>query len=208
MTEPQTIATVETRAEGERRTLVFVRDLRHAPERVWRMLTEPGELRAWAPYTADRSLAQPGDVTLTMFKNAQEEADELPASVTRAVPPRLLEYPLGDDNLLWELEPAGAGTRRPGVPAGAGADRLLDLRPRRVQVAEPARDPGRLAGPGRAAIQHHDLRAAPHQRVRGSESDDARAHHHDLGFPCHSSGEPTRHGASPCLAKGRKATMP
>jgi uncharacterized protein YndB with AHSA1/START domain len=111
MTEPQTIATVETRAEGDRRTLVFVRDLRHAPERVWRMLTEPGELRAWAPYTADRSLAQPGDVTLTMFKNAQEEADELPASVTRAEPPRLLEYTLGDDNLLWELEPAGAGTR-------------------------------------------------------------------------------------------------
>jgi uncharacterized protein YndB with AHSA1/START domain len=111
MTDPQTLAEVETRIEADRPTLVFVRDLRHAPERVWRMLTEPDELRGWAPYTADRSLAQPGDVTLTMFANAHDEADKLPASVTRAEPPRVLEYTLGGDNLLWELEPAGAGTR-------------------------------------------------------------------------------------------------
>jgi uncharacterized protein YndB with AHSA1/START domain len=110
--------------EGERHTLVFVRELSHAPERVWKMLTEPEELRAWAPYAADHSLAQPGDVTLTMFKNAHEEADELHASVTRAESPRVLAYTLGGDDLLWELEPIGSGTRLTLSHTVAGPDWL------------------------------------------------------------------------------------
>jgi uncharacterized protein YndB with AHSA1/START domain len=98
-------------AEGERRTLVFVRDLRHPPERVWTALTDPEQLRAWSPYTADRSLARPGDATLTMFAGADEEGDRLPATVSRAEPPRVLEYTLGSDLLRWQLEPHGEGTR-------------------------------------------------------------------------------------------------
>jgi uncharacterized protein YndB with AHSA1/START domain len=137
---------VQYRAEGDRWTLVFVRDLRHAPDRVWTALTEPDQLSAWAPYTADRSLARTGDATLTMFAGADEEADRLPASVTRAEPPRLLEYTLGPDFLRWELEPVDAGTRLtlshtvagrdwlPKVAAGWHlcldvAERLLDERP-------------------------------------------------------------------------------
>ena len=111
MTERETLADVQTRADGDRRTLIFVRELRHAPEHVWSALTEPDRLRAWSPYTADRSLARPGDVTITMFASAGEEADSMPASVIRAEPPRMLEYTLGADRLRWELEPSGAGTR-------------------------------------------------------------------------------------------------
>jgi uncharacterized protein YndB with AHSA1/START domain len=146
MTEARPLDRVQYRAEGDRWTLVFVRDLRHAPDRVWTALTEPDQLSAWAPYTADRSLARPGDATLTMFAGADEEADRLPASVTRAEPPRLLEYTLGPDFLRWELEPVDAGTRLtlshtvaghdwlPKVAAGWHlcldvAERLLDERP-------------------------------------------------------------------------------
>jgi uncharacterized protein YndB with AHSA1/START domain len=146
MTEARPLDHVQYRAEGDRWTLVFVRDLRHAPDRVWTALTEPDQLSAWAPYTADRSLARTGDATLTMFAGADEEADRLPASVTRAEPPHLLEYTLGPDFLRWELEPVDAGTRLtlshtvagrdwlPKVAAGWHlcldvAERLLDERP-------------------------------------------------------------------------------
>ena len=111
MTDRTDLDDVRYDAEVGVHTLVFVRDLRHPPERVWTALTEPDELRGWSPYTADRSLARQGDVTLTMFAGAEKEADELPAAVIRAEPPHVLEYTLGEDRLLWELEPSGAGTR-------------------------------------------------------------------------------------------------
>ena len=122
MTDARQLDDVHARADGDRWTLVFVRELRHSPERVWTALTEPEELPAWSPYTADRSLATPGDATLTMFAGAEEEADRLPASVTLAEPPHLLEYTLGSDLLLWELEPAGTGTRLTLSHTVAGAD--------------------------------------------------------------------------------------
>ncbi len=89
-------------------TLVFVRDLRHPPARVWTALTEPGQLRAWAPFVPDRDLAGTGPVTLTML-DADDPADR--ATVRRAEPPTLLEYTWGEDLLRWELAAAGAGTR-------------------------------------------------------------------------------------------------
>ena len=48
--------------QGERWTLVLVRDLAHAPARVWEALTEPEHLRQWAPFDAAHSLARPGPV--------------------------------------------------------------------------------------------------------------------------------------------------
>ncbi len=65
--EPGPLADVERRADGDRWTLVFVRVLRHAPDRVWAALTEPAQLEAWAPFTADRDLGSTGDATLTMI---------------------------------------------------------------------------------------------------------------------------------------------
>jgi hypothetical protein len=44
--EPSPPADVERREHGDRWTLVFVRVLRHAPERVWAALTEPAQLEA------------------------------------------------------------------------------------------------------------------------------------------------------------------
>jgi len=96
-------ATVE-RKEGDKWTLVLVRDLRHPPDKVWRALTEPAELREWAPFEAGGSLANAGaTVTLTWVGTGRP----VETAVTRAEAPRALEY--GD--LRWELEAAGGGTR-------------------------------------------------------------------------------------------------
>ena len=46
--------------DGEKWTLVLVRELRHSPEKVWRALTDPAHLREWAPFDADGSLSAVG----------------------------------------------------------------------------------------------------------------------------------------------------
>src|SRR5262249_2272273 len=57
----------EYHADGDRWTLVYVRALRHPPERVWDALTEPDQVAEWAPFTASRDLGRTGDATLTMI---------------------------------------------------------------------------------------------------------------------------------------------
>src|SRR5205085_2608585 len=37
----------DVRKDGDRWTLILVRELRHAPERVWEALTDPAQLREW-----------------------------------------------------------------------------------------------------------------------------------------------------------------
>jgi uncharacterized protein YndB with AHSA1/START domain len=96
--------------DGEKWTLVLVRELRHAPDKVWRALTDPAHLREWAPFDADASLGTAGaTVNLTAVGAPTPTVSE--TRVTRADAPRLLEYTWGGQDLRWELEPAGAGTR-------------------------------------------------------------------------------------------------
>jgi uncharacterized protein YndB with AHSA1/START domain len=100
-------ATVEK--HGSRYTLVFVRELRHSPERVWRALTAREELREWAPFDADRDLGTTGPATLAMIGGPSDELS--PCTVSVADSPRLLEYTWENDVLRWELAPTAAGTR-------------------------------------------------------------------------------------------------
>jgi len=93
----------QVRKDGDKWTLILVRELRHSPEQVWHALTDPAQLREWAPFVVDASLGKPGSVHLTWVGNPQA----LETRVTRAEAPRLLEY--GD--IRWELEPSGTGTR-------------------------------------------------------------------------------------------------
>jgi uncharacterized protein YndB with AHSA1/START domain len=91
-------------------TLILVRELRHAPEKVWQALTEPSQLREWAPFDADASLAAAGTtVKLTTVGAPASQASE--AKIARAEAPRLLEYNWGGQEIRWQLEPLGAGTR-------------------------------------------------------------------------------------------------
>jgi uncharacterized protein YndB with AHSA1/START domain len=104
---PGPAAGAEVRKDGDRWTLILVRELRHPPAKVWRALTEPEHLRQWAPFDADRSLGTVGTAMLTTVGTPQVAETR----VTRAEEPRLLDYTWGQMELRWELEPLGNGTR-------------------------------------------------------------------------------------------------
>jgi uncharacterized protein YndB with AHSA1/START domain len=99
----------QARKDGEKWTLIVARELRHPPELVWEAITDPAHLHEWAPFDADRSLAAAGPVTLTTVGTPAPQITE--NRVTRAEAPRLLEYTWGGNELRWELEPLGGGTR-------------------------------------------------------------------------------------------------
>jgi uncharacterized protein YndB with AHSA1/START domain len=94
---------------GDRWSLIFVRDLRHPPAKVWAALTDPARLDQWAPFTAARDLSTTGETTLTMVDGP--DRTELAATVRRAEAPVLLEYTWGGDLLRWELAETAEGTR-------------------------------------------------------------------------------------------------
>ena len=93
----------QVRKDGEKWTLILVRNLRRGREKVWQALTDPAHLREWAPFEVDGSLDTVGTVKLTWVGTPMA----LETRVTRADAPNVLEY--GD--LRWELEPVGSGTR-------------------------------------------------------------------------------------------------
>ena len=94
----------------EKWTLVLVRELRHSPEKVWQALTDPAQLREWAPFDADGSLGTVGNsVKLTTVAAPKLTVSE--ARVTRADAPNVLEYNWGDHDMRWQLESTGDGTR-------------------------------------------------------------------------------------------------
>ncbi len=98
------------RKEGERWKLILVRELRHSPEKVWQSLTDPAHLREWAPFEADRSLGTAGaKVKLTTVAAPKPMVTE--TTVTRAEIPKVLEYGWGGNDMRWELEALGGGTR-------------------------------------------------------------------------------------------------
>ncbi|HJW96453.1 MAG TPA: SRPBCC family protein [Thermoanaerobaculia bacterium] len=100
----------EVQKDGDKWTLVLTRELRHAPEKVWRALTEPAQLREWAPFDADGDLGATGSkVKLTTVGAPSPQVSE--TTVTRAEAPKLLEYNWGGQDIRWQLEPLGGGTR-------------------------------------------------------------------------------------------------
>jgi uncharacterized protein YndB with AHSA1/START domain len=107
--KPGPAAGAEVRKDGDTWTLVLVRELRHPPTKVWQALTEPTQLSQWAPFDADRSLATVGAVKLTTIGAPKAIVSE--TRVTRADAPKLLEYKWGDNDMRWQLEPLGDGTR-------------------------------------------------------------------------------------------------
>src|SRR5205823_13918759 len=100
----------QVRKEGEKWTLVLVRELRHTPRKVWQALTDPAQLREWAPFEADGSLGTVGaTVKLTTVGAPSPYVSE--TTVTRAAAPKALEYNWGGFDIRWELE-AFAGDRK------------------------------------------------------------------------------------------------
>ena len=94
----------QVRKDGEKWTLILVRELRHPPEKVWQALTGPAHLREWAPFEVDGSLDTAGTTVKLTWAGTPTPID---TRVTRADAPKVLEY--GD--IRWELEAVGGGTR-------------------------------------------------------------------------------------------------
>jgi uncharacterized protein YndB with AHSA1/START domain len=94
----------EVQKNGEKWTLILVREMRHAPEKVWQALTDPAHLREWAPFEADTSLATAGNTVKLTWVGTPTSFE---TRVTRADAPKALEY----NDMRWQLEPLGSGTR-------------------------------------------------------------------------------------------------
>jgi uncharacterized protein YndB with AHSA1/START domain len=96
-------AEAQVQKDGEKWTLVLVRELRHSPEKVWKALTDPAQLRKWSPFDVDAGLDTVGTVKLTWVGTSKP----LDTRVTRADAPRVLEF----NDTRWELEAIDGGTR-------------------------------------------------------------------------------------------------
>lgn len=94
----------QVQKDGERWTLILVREIHHPPALVWQALTDPVHLREWAPFDADGNLSAVGaPVKLTWVGTG----NVVEARVTQADAPHVLEF----DKIRWELEAFGGGTR-------------------------------------------------------------------------------------------------
>jgi uncharacterized protein YndB with AHSA1/START domain len=94
----------QVRKDGEKWTLILVRELRHSPEKVWQALTDPAHLREWAPFEVDGSLGTVGTTVKLTWAGAPTAQE---TTVTRADAPKALEY----SDVRWELEALDGGTR-------------------------------------------------------------------------------------------------
>src|SRR5690349_1026823 len=95
---------------GDTWTLVLIRMLRHSPEKVWTALTDPAQLREWAPFDADADLGTPG-ATVALTTVGAPAPNVTKTTIIRADAPTLLEYQWGGQELRWQLEPSGHGTK-------------------------------------------------------------------------------------------------
>ena len=89
----------QVRKDGEKWTLILVRELRHSPEKVWQALTDPAQLREWAPFDADGNLGTVGSTVKLTWVGTGAATE---TRVTQADAPEVLEF--GD--IRWELEAA------------------------------------------------------------------------------------------------------
>ncbi len=101
--------------DGERIGLHFRRQLRHAPERVWRALTEADDLQHWFPCDIVGERRPGAPLQMPFWPGIIErfgltDAPSLPGELLVWEPPTVLEYRWDTEVLRWELTPHGAGT--------------------------------------------------------------------------------------------------
>ena len=91
-----------------RPALRFERRLAHPVERVWRAVTEPGELSRWFPAAVDVELCLGATVTFTF---AGDDGPPTTGEVVALEPPHRFAFTWGEEELRFELEPVGDGCR-------------------------------------------------------------------------------------------------
>src|SRR3954466_10289907 len=88
--------------------LRFERRLAHSPERVWRAITEPDDLRAWFPFDIDGERAAGAPLR---FVFREGEAEPFEGRMVDFDAPRALELEWGGgERLRLEVRPDGDGS--------------------------------------------------------------------------------------------------
>ncbi len=153
---------------GEKWTLILVRELRHTPDHVWEALTDPAQLREWAPFEVDGDLDRVGATVHLTWAGTGQTTE---ATVTRADRPRLLEY----YDIRWQLEPLGDGTRitlwhnidRRFITWGAAGWHICFDVLDRLLAGQPI---GRLIGPDAMRLEAWKHLTAEYARQLGADS--------------------------------------
>jgi uncharacterized protein YndB with AHSA1/START domain len=97
-------------SENGRTVLRMRRELRHPADKVWRAITEPGQLAEWFPAAVELDLRLDGAIKFRFEQDPGAPADEQSSGVIRAYePPHVLEYTWGVEVLRWELVPNADG---------------------------------------------------------------------------------------------------
>ena len=84
----------------------FERELRHPPEAVWRMLTEPAELAHWFPCEVELDVRVGGALRFIFSPDF-----ELDGEVLECEPPSRFAFRWGADVLFFTLYPVTGGTQ-------------------------------------------------------------------------------------------------
>lgn len=103
----ETNGTLERTDAGPR--LRFTRHLPHPPEKVWRAITEPEQLKAWFPDTIvvdEWAVGAP-----LRFVPGGDAGEGFDGEVLAVEEGSLLEFRWGTDTIRIEVEPAGDGSR-------------------------------------------------------------------------------------------------
>lgn len=124
--------------------LRFTRVLPHAPEKVWRALTEDEHLEAWFPTTIEGDRASGAALR---FEHRDADLPAMEGEMIACEPPSLLEFTWGEDTLRFQLAPHEAGTeltlidtlaeRGKAARDGAGWHVCLDRLGYHLEGAEP-----------------------------------------------------------------------
>ena len=171
---PSAAGGAEIQKDGEQWTLVLVRDLSHPPARVWTALTDPEQLREWAPFDADRDLGTVGAVKLTTVGAPKPHVTE--TQVKRAEPLKALEFNWGGGDLRWELAPTGSGgtkltlwanINRKYIAMGAAGWHVCFEVLERLLASQPI---GRIAGPAAMQVGGWEQLHADYQKLLGVET--------------------------------------
>jgi uncharacterized protein YndB with AHSA1/START domain len=90
----------------DRPVLRLERRLKHAPEKVWHAITDPGELTHWFPAKVDVELRAGGAIRFTF----PGEDTTTTGHVVTVDPPREFTFVWNDDTLRWLISPDGDGS--------------------------------------------------------------------------------------------------
>ncbi len=91
--------------DGPTYTVRFERQLAHPPEKVWRVLTEPGLLNQWFPQEVEGEWIVGAKLRFVM------KSEDFRGEVLAVDPPRLLAYRWGESVLRCELIAEGDNCR-------------------------------------------------------------------------------------------------